>query len=114
MALLGLYVIVRPCLRYWLYRPALERPVFLRHSEAARIADFILWIILIAGAFLLLNSYPMPRAGIVIIGILVYDFVMKFILLHIEVLRLKSKAPKWSYRDAMRHVRERARSMLSP
>jgi hypothetical protein len=116
VGLLGFYVVFKPCLRYWHYKQPHDRPVFLRHTEGARTIDLGMWIVLIAGGSLFLNSCPWGwgvGAGVVL-GVLVFDFVMRAALLELEIRRLRKRSPRHSYAEAKEHIRHRVRSLLSP
>jgi len=115
LALLAIFAIVRPIMRYYLYRQPHARPPIFRHSERARLIDFLLWILLIGGSFLMINCSLSMKFGVAIILLTVcFDFMMKLLLLNLEARRLKRESPQWSARSARRHVQERARQMLSP
>jgi hypothetical protein len=113
LALLAIFAIVRPIMRYWLYRQPHTRPPIFRHSEHARLIDFLLWIMLIGGTFLMINWKPKLGIAIAILTVC-FDFLMKLLLLNLEVRRLRREDHHVSPRSARRHIQERARQMLSP
>ena len=111
LGLCAVYVVLKTCARYWLFRPIPARPVALRNNEVLRFLDLGAMVALIGAFFLLANQVPMMKAGAVVVVLVVYDLVFRRCCLELEVRRMLAKSKKWTHRDAVRHVRRRA---LSP
>jgi hypothetical protein len=93
-----------------------HRPAFLRHTEVVRIIDLGMWLVLIGGACLMVNSCPrgMGVGGAIVLCVLVFDFLTRAILREVEIRRIRKRNPKMSHQEAKEHVRQRVRSLLSP
>jgi hypothetical protein len=105
------YVVLKTCARFWLYRPIPARPVVLRNNEVLRFFDLGAMVALIGAFFMLANQVPVVEAGGVVVVLLLYDLLVRRVCLEWEVRRVLARSKNWSHRDAVRHVRRRA---LSP
>ena len=105
------YVVLKTCARYWLFRAIPERPVVLRNNEVLRFFDLAAMVALIGAFFLLANEVPVVNAVVVVVVLLLYDLLVRRVCLGVEVRRLMARSKDWSHEDAVRHVRRRA---LSP
>jgi hypothetical protein len=85
------------------------RPGFIRHNEAVRTFDMIAVLALIGLFFFLINTSSLPKTLLVTTVLLVYDFILRAIFLHLETKRICATSPKWRYREARRRVRNRVR-----
>jgi hypothetical protein len=111
LGLCAVYVVLKTCARYWLFRAIPARPVVLRNNEVLRFLDLGAMVALIGAFFLLANEVPLVNAAGVVIALLLYDLLVRRICLELEVRRMLARSEKWSRQDAVRHVRKRA---LSP
>jgi hypothetical protein len=111
--LCAFYLVTKPFVRYWLFRPTETRPGFVRHVEALRVLDLAATLALIGAFFLLLNSYNIPRTIVLAIVLLIYDLAVRYVCLQLEVRRLLASSSKWTYRTAVRQVRRRARGSMA-
>jgi hypothetical protein len=111
LGLCAVYVVLKTCTRYWLFRAIPARPVVLRNNEVLRFLDLGAIVALIGAFFLLANEVPLMKAVGVVLALLLYDLLIRRVCLEIEVRRMLARSKKWSHRDAVRHVRRRA---LSP
>lgn len=110
--LCAFYVLVKTCVRYWLFRPVHARPAPVRNNEMLRLLDLGAIVALIGGFFMLAGQTSMLNAGAFVAALVLYDLVIRRCFLEIEVRRLLAKSDKWSHRSATRHVRRRAQSPM--
>ena len=106
------YILVKTGVRYWLFRPVPGRPAPLRNNEMLRLLDLAAMLALIGAFFMLAAQIKLIKAIVVATGLIVYDMVIRWCFLEIEIRRLQAKSAKWSHRGAMRHVRRRAESPM--
>jgi hypothetical protein len=111
LGLCVVYVVLKTCVRYWLFRAIPERPAAVRNNEVLRFLDLGAMVALIGAFFLLANEVPVVRAGAVVVVLLLYDLVVRRVCLELEVRRMLARSKDWSHSEAVRHVRRRA---LSP
>ena len=81
----------------------------LRLDEAVRTFDMIAVLALIGLFLFLINTSSLPKTLLVTAALLVYDFILRAIFLHLEAKRICAASPKWRYREARRRVRNRVR-----
>ncbi len=111
LGLCVVYVVLKTCARFWLFRSIPARPVVLRNNEVLRFFDLGAMVALIGAFFLLANAVPVVNAVGVVIALLLYDVLVRRVCLELEVRRMMARSKDWSHSDAVRHVRRRA---LSP
>lgn len=111
LGLCVVYVVLKTCARYFLFRAIPSRPVVLRNNEVLRFLDLGAMVALIGAFFMLANDVPVVNAVGVVVALLLYDVLVRRICLELEVRRMLARSEKWTHEDAVRHVRKRA---LSP
>ena len=105
----ALYFATKLLVRWWWFRPTYLRPGFVRHNEALRTLDLMAVVELLATFFLMVNSFSLKLTIVITAGMLAYDVMLRGFFLHLEVRRMCAASSKWSYRQARRRVRSRAR-----
>lgn len=110
--LCGFYVFAKAYARFWLFKSVHERHSICRSNEVLRLIDLAATIALMAVFFILLNVRKLEVALIVTLCLLFYDGVLRFWFLNLEARRLTSSSRRLSRRDALRHVRKRARAPM--
>jgi hypothetical protein len=106
------YVLLKTGVRFWLFRPVHARPAVARSNEVLRLLDLGAIVALIGAFFMLVNQVPLAKAGALVGVLVVYDLAIRRCFLEIEVRRLCAKSTKWTYRNAMHHIRRRAQSPM--
>jgi hypothetical protein len=112
LALCIVFALIKTGVRFWLFRPVHARPAAVRSNEVLRLLDLGAVVALIGAFFLLANQWPLVKAAAWIVGLVVYDLLARRFFLEIEVRRLCARSAKWSYRNAMRHIKRRAKSPM--
>jgi hypothetical protein len=111
--LCAFYVVAKIYVRCFLFRPVHARPAFARHNEGLKLIDLTAVTALIATFFLLVaQRNELLRALLVVAALLAYDGVLRYWFLQVEIRRLRSSSRRWTYRDARRHVRRRAKAAM--
>jgi hypothetical protein len=106
--LLAFFFVGKTFARVFMYRPTHKRSAVARENETLRTIDLLSTLALIGGFFVLLNAVPMMMAFAVLAALVLYDLILRQICIHIEVTEFRKHSPKWTYRDASRHVRRRS------
>lgn len=96
-----------------LYRSTHTRMSLGRHNDTLRLIDLAAWTALIAVFFLQVNMAGGLKKSVFIVGALaIYDVVIRYFFLELEVRKLRASSPKWGRRDARRRVRKRAATAM--
>ena len=109
-ALCAFYLAAKTYVRFWLFRPIQERPIVTRPNEILRLIDLAAILALAGAFFFMLNTKHVALSVAMVLGLVGYDVVIRFVFLRLEIMRLRSSQPKLGRRDASHRVRRRAQT----
>ncbi len=107
-----LWILGKTYVDRWIYTPVQRRPPFARHNEFLRTIDLFCWLALIGVFFFLLFGDLPWLAFALVAGLLLYHALVAEAFVLWEVTQLRRQHPKRRYREAHRHVRRRADTLM--